>query len=568
MSPSNQQDQQAGSQEARVELTASGRPRRKRVRTITGCRTCRARKVKCDQKRPKCTHCTRHPLRVCEYEFEEHKSQEGEASPRGMDDGAPVTSSAQTTLDPNAPASSAHLLPAQYEEYLAKREVSRAMAIELSELYLLQPLPYDTASLAESFITKFPVSTYTDFSSLLQFHASLVRRCFSVLAEDHQARLLCTATALLTSTPSPSSASINRPSLLPSYIHQIKSKTDNIITGKLAGVGFTLLLCEVLHPHPHPHPAPAQDPARAQRGMWRDQIKVMVDRSIERGGPGWSIGVAQPVVGYRGGKLENRQPLSFVLYAEVAAVVELYACLTDGTIPFLLSSHGHCSEKVPWLLACRSAQMRASALIPDTIETMFGTPRILMLAFAGAVTLVAKRLDVSSSGVGGREEGEMEREQLDFEVLAFRSELELVWPGRLENRLDEGRVRYGGRIWRLATLILLITQAQHNSLFSHDVTSKVTRVLELLSEALTKIGHLTGWLWPLLITACACTDLYQRQGFVELLRCAKGPIGDRDNSDIAHRILTYVWFRHDMGQEDYHIREAIRDDPTLDVLLL
>ena len=99
-------------QEDKVELTATGKLRRKRARTVTGCKTCRTRRVKCDEKRvswndpsfpsfevevlsgrgaalerlakdrraqaepsvahaqPKCTNCSRHPLRKCEYEFD------------------------------------------------------------------------------------------------------------------------------------------------------------------------------------------------------------------------------------------------------------------------------------------------------------------------------------------------------------------------------------------------------------------------------------------------------------------------------------------------------------------
>ena len=37
--------------EDKVELTATGKLRRKRARTVTGCKTCRTRRVKCDEKR-------------------------------------------------------------------------------------------------------------------------------------------------------------------------------------------------------------------------------------------------------------------------------------------------------------------------------------------------------------------------------------------------------------------------------------------------------------------------------------------------------------------------------------
>ncbi|ODN79329.1 hypothetical protein, variant [Cryptococcus amylolentus CBS 6039] len=538
-----------GSTEPPVELTSTGRPKRKRVRTVTGCRTCRARRVKCDEQRPKCGNCLRHPLRVCEYEFgvpESERTRTASPQRQGTANLHSVASSSRVTLDPKTDESCpAPVITPQYEEYLMRSQVSRAMAREISELHLLQPMR-DTALLAESLITKLPSSAFIDFSSLLQFHTSLVRRCSSALADDPQARLLCAATALLTSSSSPSyttppsysnttssysapssPAGSHRPNIFPFYTQLLKSKTDSTITGKLAGAGFTLLLSEAL------------DPARP--GMWREHVGVLVGRSKERGGPGRSLGLGQNGAGFgRGGygeRLDNLQPLAFAFYAEMAAVAELYACLTDGTTPFLLGPHSF--ETVPWLIASRSAQMRASKDIPDTIETMFGTPRILMLAFARAIGLVAKvgAAAGGAEGVEGEGEmGEMEREQLDFEVLAFRSELEHVWPGRLEGRRDTRRVYYGGRIWRLAILILVMSKTQHVPLFSPDLIAQVSTVYELLSEAVTEIGHLTGWLWPLLITACACTDPVQRQGFVGFLRHAKGPIGDRDNLEVAHRV--------------------------------
>ncbi|KAL4934012.1 Zn(II)2Cys6 transcription factor domain-containing protein [Aspergillus undulatus] len=42
-------------------------PTRKRLRVNTGCRTCRTRKVKCDEAKPTCRNCTKRN-RVCRYD--------------------------------------------------------------------------------------------------------------------------------------------------------------------------------------------------------------------------------------------------------------------------------------------------------------------------------------------------------------------------------------------------------------------------------------------------------------------------------------------------------------------
>jgi hypothetical protein len=89
-------------------------------------------------------------------------------------------------------------------------------------------------------------------------------------------------------------------------------------------------------------------------------------------------------------------------------------------------------------------------------------------------------------------------------------------------------------------------------------------------------------LWPILIVACAAKDQETRDAFLRLFPMAKSPIGDKDNSDVAKQVrrglfqlyqltvqlLFWVWLHHDLGDAAYHLREAIRDVPALDVLIL
>lgn len=63
--------------------------------------------------------------------------------------------------------------------------------------------------------------------------------------------------------------------------------------------------------------------------------------------------------------------------------------------------------------------------------------------------------------------------------------------------------------------------------------------LWLLLVADPSHSHLSGWLWPLMITACAAEDPH-RAALRALLPLARSPIGDRDNSDIAMRVGSAV----------------------------
>lgn len=59
--------------------------------------------------------------------------------------------------------------------------------------------------------------------------------------------------------------------------------------------------------------------------------------------------------------------------------------------------------------------------------------------------------------------------------------------------------------------------------------------------------HLAGWLWPILIVACAAKDQETRETFLRLFPMAKSPIGDKDNSDVAKQVRTGVY---EVGQAD------------------
>ncbi|WVQ84789.1 hypothetical protein IAT38_006946 [Cryptococcus sp. DSM 104549] len=291
------------------------------------------------------------------------------------------------------------------------------------------------------------------------------------------------------------------------------------------------------------------------------KVHVTVERLLERGGPGWLLGVGQPLLGYRGGPLNNRQPLLTALYSEIRTVTEIYACLTDGSVPLLLTPG--LQESLPWLIASRAAQVRASASLfnfPDAIETMFGVSRALMIVFARAVGLVSR----TSMGETG---DDVSRDHLEYELSALKAELEYVWPARLEQQSAERRLAYGGRLWRRAILVLLLHKVQMCPLNSVDLKLNVTAVLELCTEAVGEMGHLAGWMWPILITACACSDVAQRLEFLQLIRHAKNPIDDCDNYGLAEEMLKTIWMWHDLGVADYHLREVVRDDPSLDVLI-
>jgi hypothetical protein len=119
--------------------------------------------------------------------------------------------------------------------------------------------------------------------------------------------------------------------------------------------------------------------------------------------------------------------------------------------------------------------------MPDLFEALLAAPRIIVPTFATAVGLVSRRLAVDP-------QAEMVKEQLDHEVSSLRTELEVVWPPRLAGRQDSRRLQYGGRLWRLAVLILVIHKAQEFPPTSPELIMHVAQFIELCSEAASDIG--------------------------------------------------------------------------------
>ncbi|WWC73895.1 uncharacterized protein I206_107867 [Kwoniella pini CBS 10737] len=555
---------------AQYGLTATGKQKRKRVRSVMGCLTCRKRRVKCDEKRPKCSNCARHPLRVCEYEYDsnefnlgpiEEQDQLDAASTMSFDttfhDSSSFASSSKLTLDEFLPSSTSLYLPSpDYEKMLNDRRVIEGMTAELQSLRAMDSmLLSDPPVIPDIMQQKTPVPKQHRFTSFRAFHSALVRRCFSS-SEDPRNRLsLSVASATLPPNLSngislgpqslPTDIShLHRPDIFKEYVKSVRDKSNTLMVGKLGSIAFTLLMCEIMDPSPK---------------SWREQFKSLIGKCIERGGPGWMIGLTAPIQGYKGGQIENKQPLSMALYLEMSAMIEIYACLTSGSIPQLTNQDA--SSKTPWILLSKVYQAKVSFSLPDTIETIFGIPRILIPTFSQVTTLVAKRnmqiVDDTSL-----------KEHLDFEVNTMRMELEHLWPARLANRRDERRLQYGGRLWRLAILILLLQEAQYYSTSSIELITYVNSFFDLCQEALNDIGHLSGWLWPILLSSCASCNHSQREGFLRLLPYAKAPIGNTDNSEHAHKLLTMVWFYQDTGNCRFHLREALRIDNTLDFLIL
>ncbi|KLT44590.1 hypothetical protein CC85DRAFT_283523 [Cutaneotrichosporon oleaginosum] len=124
-------------------LTTRGRPRKKRVRTVTGCLLCRQRRVKCDERRPRCSNCARHPHRVCEYPFD----TEGQET----DDALVVRSHTPTVGD------EPYISVAQIEMLLS-HAAAALMEAQRIDADLLQPC--SRTALADSLIAK--IRRWTD----------------------------------------------------------------------------------------------------------------------------------------------------------------------------------------------------------------------------------------------------------------------------------------------------------------------------------------------------------------------------------------------------------------------
>ncbi|WWC66081.1 uncharacterized protein I303_108703 [Kwoniella dejecticola CBS 10117] len=581
---------------AQYGLTATGKQKRKRVRSVMGCMTCRKRRVKCDEKRPKCSNCARHPLRICEYEYDhdnEHEKETENADAynslgNGYDpnrvfekaqldalgamsldtsfqDSSSFASSSTLTLDdlqplPLTSSSYVYQPPIDYEKMSKERHVLESMRAEW--LNINDKGSNNLMNPSELVQNKIPTPKQSRFTSFRSFHSGLVRRYFPS-SEDPHNRLPPNITSAvpgpalyngsgisLGTQPSSLSLSpdinhLHRSDIFrnPVNVGTVEDNKDVSTVGNLGSTAFNLLLCQIMEPSPT---------------VWRDRLRSVVDKCIEKGGPGWMIGLTPPLSGYRGGPVENKQPLSMALYLEMAAMIDIYASLTSGSIPRLTSSDQS------WISLSRTHQAKLSPPIPDTLETIFGIPRTLVPVFSRVTSLVARRtmqnLD-DQMDVGMKED-------LDFEIMSMRMELEHLWPARLAGRTDERRSQYGGRLWRLALLILLLQEAQMYSTTSSDLISSVNSFTASCQEALSEIGHLSGWLWPILISACATGNHTQREGFLRLLPYAKFPMGNSDNSEYAHKLLTMVWFYQDTGNPRFHLREARRIDNTSDNLIL
>jgi len=92
-------------------------------------------------------------------------------------------------------------------------------------------------------------------------------------------------------------------------LSSLSQKTDSNLTGKLASIGFTLLLCDILQPMPT---------------AWREKININVDRFLDRGGPGHMLNISPPNPGYHGGPLILVHPQAMATYLEATAILEVY----------------------------------------------------------------------------------------------------------------------------------------------------------------------------------------------------------------------------------------------------
>ncbi|WOO81942.1 Transcriptional regulatory protein moc3 [Vanrija pseudolonga] len=525
---------------------------RKRPKTFTGCFLCRKRKVKCGEERPQCHNCTRRPGRVCAYP---DAAVAGEASPSTAAAAGPSTPAIK--LEDDAPRHAASTR-APYLSQSDQLQIRGRMVAGLlaSELPVELVNPYGTRSdIADTLIGKLLGAFEFAPREMIQYHALVLRRNFDDLDVDPESRLVCSTIALFaaggvrgleSAAAGTSTTTHGLASLHDEYLHKVRAKTHLPVpaTGKLASASVTLFLNQLLERVP---------------GKWRDQVRVNVDWSMARGGPGWILGITPPITGYTG---ERRlasgfaSPLALMLSADFNAILSVFASLIDGSLPTHLTT----TPQEAWPLEARELQMKIVPALPDFFETMVGMPRILLMPLARAVGLVSRSRAVNGQALSVRE-------QLEHDVASLRLELEAIWPARLAARQDERRIQYGARIWRLAILVLLAHQAQGFATTSADVRDNVGAFIELCTEAVADLGHLSGWLWPLMITACAAEDAH-RAALRALLPLARSPIGDRDNSDIAMRIIDRVHARRDAGDAAYHVREALRDDPGADLVLL
>lgn len=191
------------------------------------------------------------------------------------------------------------------------------------------------------------------------------------------------------------------------------------------------------------------------------------------------------------------------------------ASLTDGSVPTYVTLDPS------WLLASRAFQVKLSPSSPDLFEALLSAPRILMPTLARAVALSSRRAALAG-------QPDLLAEEVEHDATSLRTELELVWPARLATRSDPRVVQYGGRAWRIAILVLVMHQGQGFSPRSPEVIARVAEFVELASEAVADLSTVDGWLWAILIVACAAS-VEHREVLRYLASLSRSPVGERDN---------------------------------------
>ncbi|KAL1412337.1 hypothetical protein Q8F55_000081 [Vanrija albida] len=513
-----------------------GPSRRPRGRTFTGCFTCRQRKVKCDEAKPRCSNCARRTGRKCEYPLEHGRAEQP----------LPLVLPRRRSTPPPAAELYAPYLAARYRAEIIERMVVGLLDAELKSQRVLSHRP--APSFADDILSKLPVPPGSPAHGLLQFLLSTLRRSFDAVDRDPDARLACSAAAFFAGALGPAPISLPHGHfnvLQLEYMHKVRSEAAGApATGRLAATNITLLLSQMLDRRP---------------GKWRLQLRATTEWAISRGGTGWVLGVAPPTMGYVGARLEILHPLPISLSADFNAALSVLASLTDGSLPIQLMP----GPRHAWLLQSRALQLDLAPGMPDFFESMLGMPRVLVLSLASAVSLVSQR-----QAAAEQQQSDVVKDQVEHEVATLRMELEHIWPVRLAARQDGRRIQYGGQIWRLAILILVMHKAQGLATGSPDLSAAVAAVLELLSEAAVDGTGLSGWLWPVLIAACAAREPDTRAALRRLIPHCTSAVGQHDHSDVANGLLDAVYARHDAGDPEYHVREALADHPDLDVILM
>ncbi|KAK4684549.1 hypothetical protein P7C73_g5624, partial [Tremellales sp. Uapishka_1] len=655
-------------------LTASGRPRKKRFRSITGCAVCRRRRVKCDEQRPTCGNCQKHPLRQCSYEFpvsERERTERQEISPvssgpemhsssADSPDAVEIFGSSSSSsvsaphgvqplytpfplygvpenqdvyvdpsdpypandfyLDPlnlnslqdfpleplkakvshldlvdpgSLPISDAYLTQFQqpqqpqqpFIEYPAANEIGyqtsqwiqestaplpkadlppnlsvsmvRSVSAPLYK-YVIESWVIVSAAdgdkprspamaqlpVVEILLNRLSRSGVMDLTGILSIHNSIVKQCFTqATADDPEGQMLRSMTSLLMLrhrndlTMEEGAATMKNHHM--ALLNFMRPKPGNVINERNAGSNLIVLMCLVADPTPQNWPATT--------------VHQGIDVVFLRGGPGFILGVSPPLPGYDRGPVHVFQPLHLALLTEFGAMLELFVCLIEGTAPIAMTVTRPC-----WLGPARVAQLRVCPTLPDAVEDMFGIPRCLVPTFAHTLVLVSQLENATKMHL---------HEQLELEAATLRAELDHVWPPRLTQGACT-RIQYGGRILHLSTLILMIHRLKGLPTSSPELQWHVKALLDLCLEAVASIGHLSGWIWFITIGACAAESTQQRDAFTRLLSFARSPIGERDSTYVAVQILARVWLSHDLGMPRYHIPDAVRDDPSLRVLML